>query len=62
VDTQLEHARTDRPPVAREAEPQAVELNENPRFRTHVPQSCHPPIERNHAIGATILADIDQPD
>lgn len=59
ADTQLEHPRTDRRPVARETEPQAVELNQNPRLRTRIPSFRHPLIERNSAICAGILADLD---
>src|SRR3989304_8927088 len=36
ANTQLEHSRTDRLPVARKSEPQAVALNENPRLRTAI--------------------------
>jgi len=59
ADPQLEHPRTHRLPVARKSDPQAVELNENPRFRTRIPQLCHPLIERNDAIGTANLADLD---
>jgi len=59
ADPQLEHPRTHRLPVARESDTQTVELNENPRFRTRIPQLRHPLIERNHAIGTAKLADLD---
>src|SRR3990172_3710329 len=55
---QLEHALTHGLPVAGKPEPQAVDLDQNPRLGSFVLELRHPPVEWDHPVRAAVLADL----
>lgn len=58
-DPQFEHPAPDRSPITREPERQAVDLSENPRLRTGIPELRYPPIEWDRTARSAVLADLD---